>query len=64
MYKTTKMQSDPSKAITTDVRGLMALTGLGKATAMKIGEESGALIKIGRRNIYKVDVLREYLNNL
>lgn len=64
MYKTTKMQSDPSKAITTDVRGLMALTGLGRATAMKIGEESGALIKIGRRNIYKVDVLREYLNNL
>ena len=64
MYVTRNMQSDPLNAITTDIKGVMALSGVGKATAYKIGKESGALIKIGKRNLYKVDVLREYLNNL
>lgn len=64
MYATRNLQSDPLNAITTDIKGVMALSGVGKATAEKIGKESGALIKIGRRNLYKVDVLKEYLNNL
>ena len=64
MNKSTR-PNNPQNAITTNLNGVMELLGVGKSTAIKIGKESGALIKLStRRNLYKVDVLRDYINNL
>jgi len=63
MNKTIK-QATPQNAITVNIDGAVELLGCGKATARKIGEESGAVIKLGHRNLYKVDVLKEYMSKL
>lgn len=34
---------------------------VGKSTARRIGNEAGALVKIGRRSLYRVDKLRDYI---
>ena len=48
--------------ITVDVRGLMTLFGLGRNTAMKVGKEAGAVIRLGpRKTLYNVERVRQYL---
>lgn len=64
MNKST-IPNNPQNAITTNLNGVMELLGVGKSTAIKIGKESGALVKLStRRNLYKVDVLKAYIDNL
>lgn len=50
--------------ICVDREGLSLLLGCGKQTATKLARESGAAFKYGGRILYKVDVLREYVNGL
>ena len=48
--------------ITVDIKGVMALFGLGRNTAMKIGKEAGAVIRLGpRKTLYNVERVRQYL---
>ena len=48
--------------ITVDVKGLMQLFGIGRNTAMKIGKEAGAVIRLGpRKTLYNVERVRQYL---
>lgn len=47
--------------ITVDIATVQAMFGVGKATAMRIGKESGALIKLGRRSVYSVAKLKKYI---
>ena len=47
-----------------DIKGLMAYTSLGRNSAMKLGADSGAKVKIGKRALYdrrKIDI---YIDNL
>lgn len=55
---------NPSDGITTDIKGVMSMLGVGKNMALKVGKESGALIKLGRRSLYKVDVIKSYINSI
>lgn len=59
MRATTKRES--VKQITVDIDGLAAMLSCGKATARKIGEEACAKITIGRRVLYSVDKVKQYL---
>ena len=59
-----KVKNNPIDSITTNLEGVMLLLGVGRDKARKIGVESGALIKIGKRSLYKVDVIRAYINSL
>lgn len=43
---------------------LRQYTGLGRDSAMKIGRDSGAVIKIGRRVVYDLKKIDEYLESL
>lgn len=47
--------------ITVDIEGLSAMLSCGHATARKIGEQAGAKIVIGRRVLYSVDRVKDYL---
>lgn len=47
-----KMQAVSETKRLVDVPGFMSYTGLGCSNAMKLGEEIGCKIKIGRRVLY------------
>lgn len=48
--------------VTTDVRGVMQLFGIGRNKAREIGEQAGAVIRISsRRTLYSVERIKNYL---
>ena len=54
-----------SNPITVDVRGIMALFGIGRNKAMEIGKKSGAVIHISsRRTLYSVEKVKAYMESL
>lgn len=50
--------------LTVDFKTLQGTLGVGETTARRIGKESGALIKIGRRSVYRIDKIKEYLESI
>lgn len=48
--------------ITVDIEKLAAMLSCGKATAKKIAEQAGARVIIGRRVLYSVEKIQQYLN--
>lgn len=62
MNKTLERKS--TNVLTVDAETLAGMLNCGKATATKIGNESGSRIQIGRRVLYKVSKVEEYLNSL
>lgn len=59
MNKTFARESN--EQITVDIEKLSAMLSCGHATARKIGEQAGARICIGRRVLYSVDKIKQYL---
>lgn len=47
-----------------DVTDFMEYTGLGRNNAMKLGEEIGCKIKIGRRVLYDLRKADQYFDSL
>lgn len=56
--------AETENKISVDIRGLQSLCGVGRNTAAKIGEDAGAVIRIGRRKLYNVQLVQEYMNSL
>lgn len=56
--------SECENKITVDITGLQNLLSVGRNTASKIGEDSGAIIRIGRRKLYIVSKINEYMAGL
>ena len=51
--------------ITTDVRGVMAMFGIGRNKAMEIGKSAGAVIHLSsRRTLYSVEKIKKYMESL
>ncbi len=46
-----------------DIEGLKSMLSLGRASAEKIAAESNAIIRVGRRKLYKVDRIKTYLEH-
>lgn len=47
--------------ITVDINGLQTMLSVGKNSAAEIGEKAGAVIRIGRRKLYNVKKIIEYM---
>ncbi|MBP2657460.1 MAG: hypothetical protein H6Q69_492 [Firmicutes bacterium] len=47
-----------------DTEGLRAYTNLGRNNAMKLGEEIGAKVKVGKRVLWDRVKIDQYLNEL
>lgn len=60
MKKTTSYLNNAEK-LAVDLDGLAALLSVGRNTATEIGELSGATFKVGRRRLYSVARIKEYL---
>lgn len=57
-----KIERKTENVLTTDSNGLAGMLGCGLATAIKIGNEAGARIQMGKRVLYKVSKVEDYLN--
>jgi hypothetical protein len=72
MYKTHKdddiakiiKENAPNKFITVDAPTLASMLNCGRATATKIGNEAGARVQIGRRVLYRVSKVEQYLDTI
>ena len=53
-----------SQPITVNIDKVSAMLSCGHATARKIGEQAGAKIIIGRRVLYSVEKVKNYLSYL
>ena len=62
MYKRNTIEFD--KKITIDINELQIMLSVGRNTALQIGKNAGAVIKIGRRTLYRIDKIQEYMNTL
>lgn len=62
MRRTNCTKNDKLVAVNIDT--LASMLNCGKTTAIRIGNGSGARIKIGRRVLYKLDKIDAYLNEL
>ena len=62
MTKTSVIET--TNKISVDIKGLQGMCGVGRKTAAKIGEDAGAVIRIGRRKLYNVQKVQEYMNAL
>lgn len=47
--------------ITVDIKQLTEMLSVGRNTALAIAEEAGAGIKFGRRKLYSVERIKEYM---
>lgn len=64
MFKTTAHSTTHStEYITVSTERLAELLDCGKVTARSIGEKANAKIKIGRRTLWNVEKIKNYLNN-
>ena len=57
-----KRNNDMSGKLYVDITELAWLTSLGKNTAARIGEQAGAVVRVGRRKLYNVEAVCKYLN--
>ena len=62
MRKTNIIETD--NKITVDINGLQAMLSVGKNTAADVGEKAGAVVRIGRRKLYNVKKIEEYMQQL
>ncbi len=62
MRKTT--ESSQYHKVTVDIYDLMDMLGVGRATAQKIGKNAGAELHVGRRRLYHVGKVENYLEKL
>lgn len=59
-----KREDDLTSVRFVDIEGLMKYTGLGRNTALKIGTDSGAKAKIGKRAIYDLRKIDAYIGTM
>lgn len=62
MYKTKVIYGD--KKVTVDINELQSMLSIGKRSADKIGEMAGAVIRVGRRKLYNVQKVEDFLNSV
>lgn len=58
------LNRDNEKFLTVNAETLAGMLNCGRATAVKIGNDAGAKIQIGRRTLYKVSIIEKYLESL
>ncbi len=47
--------------ITVDINELQGMLSVGRNTALRIGEEANAVVRIGRRKLYNVEKIEAYM---
>lgn len=53
-----------NQRILVSLKELQSLCSCGRVAAEKIGKESGATIRVGRRVLYNLEKVKEYINSV
>lgn len=53
----------PTQKITVDMIGLQEMLSVGRGACEQIALEAGALIRVGKRKLYNVRKIQEYIDN-
>ena len=61
MQRTLSNISTPEGKILVDIKGLKSILSCGSPTAYEIADRAGASVKIGKRRLYNVRKIEEYL---
>lgn len=59
-----KTNTGSAEKLVVDINGLQDMLSIGKNKAYKIGEEAGAIVPIGRRKLYNVKKIEQYIDGL
>lgn len=62
--KHTSQTDNSSTLLTVNTSTLMKMLNCGKPTAVKLGTAAGAKIVIGRKILWNVNIIRQYLNSI
>ena len=62
MNKTARI--DTEKKLLVDGIDLQAMLSTGRNTAAQIGENAGAVVRVGRRKLYRVDRIEAYIASI
>lgn len=62
MRKTKVVETE--NKITVDIEGLKGMLSVGRTTAEEIARNAEAVIKVGRRKLYNVKKVEEYMRTL
>ena len=57
-------ETNLNERILVDLKGLMALCSCGRIAAERIGEQSQAVIRVGRRKLYNLEKVKAYINSV
>lgn len=49
------------KRVMVDITGLMELLSCGRATALDLAEQAEAVVKFGKRTLFSVEKVKEYV---
>lgn len=59
-----RLYKNEERRITVSVEELQKMLSLGKTSCRKLGEEAGAVVRVGKRKLYRVDKVEAYINSL
>ena len=62
MRKTSNLECDNKLLV--DIVTLQAMLSCGKQSADKIGVQAGAVVRWGKRKLYNVEKIKNYINNI
>lgn len=55
---------ETKEKIAVDIVALQAMLSVGRKSAAEIGENAGAVIRVGRRKLYNVEKVKRYMDSL
>lgn len=58
------LNQKPQEKIYITVREMMQLFSIGRNKALKLGIDANAKVKLGKKNLYNVEKVKDYLANL
>lgn len=57
-------RTETEKKLMVDIIDLQGMLSTGRNTADQIGEAAGAVVRVGRRKLYRVDRIEAYIGRL
>lgn len=59
-----RISNEETNKIAIDINELQTMLSIGKNTAIDLGEKAGAVIRIGRRKLYNVKKIENYIDSI
>lgn len=58
----TNQNLNESNCMLIDLKGLMKMLSCGRVAAERVGKDSAAIVRVGRRKLYNLEKIRAYIS--